>query len=150
MLRILVAMGFVAVFRYVIDKGATPTTRMMFTACRNGHIEIVRECLRLNIHNEEDRLNTNGHAMRSAAEKGHSAIVKLLLDHNTSSAGVLEKAAYYGRREIVQLLLDHGVESQESLYVAIEHATALEHDTLLDILLERSMKTWPAPDVFFV
>lgn len=132
--------GHVNMFRYILDKGAIPVANTLYKACSYGHFEIVEALLHLNIHHEA--------ALEIAAQKGHGAIVKLLLDHNAWSAGALEKAAYHGRRDIVQLLLDAGMEfdSKESLHLAMENAATLDHDRMMDILLELSMRTWPALD----
>lgn len=139
--------GALDVFHFIVDKGVRPSPATLYVACRHGYTEIVRAYLRLNVYSVEDRYNMKASSMDKAIHNGHTAIVELLLDHNVLTRGALERAARRGHREIVQLLLDRGVGSQESIYVAIKHATALEHDSLLDILLERSMRMWPTTDV---
>ncbi|KAL8655532.1 MAG: hypothetical protein Q9226_003009 [Calogaya cf. arnoldii] len=111
--------GFVHILEYLLDMGADVENRHekalgtpLMAAASNNHLDVVRILIGkggdVNATREHDRT-----ALECASDRGHTAMVKLLLSNGISTtlhanAEALRVAAIQGHTEIVKLLLVAG------------------------------------------
>lgn len=75
--------------------------------------------------------------MYTAAENGHSAIVKNLIDYGANSEDIMSSAVSSGSLCMVRMLLDRGIDVHNAFLNPLYHAVKLEHEAMFRLLIER-------------
>jgi len=87
----------------------------LHNCARIGYLGMVSHLLRVGEYANGDRTGILHIAVKYASERGHAAIVQLLLDNGANPNITLEGAARRGHGKLVQMLLDRGVKPSEAL-----------------------------------
>ena len=101
-------------------QGLRPTPSDMvdikfYGSAKVGYIDMVSYLLRIGEYDKGYRTGILHIAVQYASERGHAAIVQLLLDNGANPNVTLEGAARRGHGKLVQMLLDRGVKPSEAL-----------------------------------
>lgn len=126
-----------------IQKQACNVALPLYYASLTGMTEIVH-CLVDTIGAD---VNAQGgrypNALIGASAKGHTQVVKLLLDKGTdiNAQGeewnkALQTASYYGQEHVVKLLLDQGVDANLHGGAALRAASTGGHEQVIKLLLD--------------
>lgn len=122
--------GHAEISQMLLDAGASPSPwgnehePLLFAALGNKFADIVTSLLKAGANVDATVPFTGITLLHTAAEEGHTALVKLLLEagaqvspRTVTGATPLHQAAVHGRTEVAKLLLDAGAD-----------INALEHD----------------------
>ncbi|KAH6873357.1 ankyrin repeat-containing domain protein [Alternaria rosae] len=112
-----------------IAKGLPPASYdtvdiKLYNCAKIGYLDIVSHLVRIGEYANGDRTSILHIAVKYASERGHVAIVQLLLDNGANPNITLEGAARRGHGKLVQILLDRGVNPSEALVDAGRYCTA--------------------------
>ena len=123
-----------------LDGDTKRVKQLLDEASRNGDTKLVKELL--------DKANKGGYtALQLASMRGHTEVVKLLLDRGASvdekgedGDTALMRASYGGHTEVVKLLLDRGAsvdEKDTDGNTALMLASQNSHTEVVKLLLDR-------------
>ncbi|MCJ1344209.1 hypothetical protein MMC31_002412 [Peltigera leucophlebia] len=136
------------------DRGPNIQTTLLHTASKHGLIStvgaILDETKRNNVNEWSAKDSYNRTPLSWAAENGHEAVVKLLLEKGADGESKdsynqtpLFWAANNGHESVVKLLLEEGVdvEPKDSKYGRVPLSWAAEngHKTVVELLLEKGV-----------
>ena len=119
-------------------QGKAPKNALSWAAER-GHVEIVKQLLKLGAEYNENR----NYPLELASRNGHTEIVKMLIDPGakTSDSGddedySLRMAANNGHTAIVKLLLESGADPTANNYFALKLALHKDHMDIVELILD--------------
>lgn len=134
---------------YTFIEHRDPRTPGLHMTAYFGIYSAVRDQLVKNNMDSNSRDTENRTPLSYAAENGHVAVVKLLLDHSSDanldyeydSASQLLLAISRGYLAIVKLLLDNGADANKDVYIKpLDHAARRGYLAIVKLLLDKGAK----------